>query len=140
MGWCSAAPECRLFLHEQLAPGTHGRQSSDGRRNRLECSVPDRSAGWHRAPARCVWSLAFVVFGSLGGEYAGISNWIQRGWSWFGAQGFEYLDLGRFWQLLLIVGLVFWVLILFRGASRAVRLGACGKYAVVVLLLRAFHS
>jgi len=60
-------------------------------------------------------ALAIVVFGSLGGEYAGIEGWIRRGWSWFGAQGFEYLDLGRFWQILLTIGLVFWVLILFRG-------------------------
>ena len=60
-------------------------------------------------------ALAVVVFGSMAGEYAGIHGWIQRGWSWFGAQGFEYLDLGRFWQVLLIVGLVFWVTILFRG-------------------------
>lgn len=59
--------------------------------------------------------LAIVVFGSLIGEYAGIDGWIQRGWSWFGNQGFEYLDLGRFWQILLTVGLVFWGVILFRG-------------------------
>lgn len=60
-------------------------------------------------------ALAIVVFGSLAGEYAGIEGWIQRGWEWFGAQGFEYLDLGRFWQVLLTVGLLFWVVILFRG-------------------------
>jgi nitric oxide reductase subunit B len=60
-------------------------------------------------------ALAVVVFGSLAGEYAGITGLIQRGWSWFGAQGFEYLDLGRFWQILLVIGLVFWVIILFRG-------------------------
>src|SRR3954469_7608000 len=60
-------------------------------------------------------ALAVVVFGSLAGEYAGITGWIQRGWSWFGAQGFEYLDLGRFWQILLVIGLIFWVMILFRG-------------------------
>src|ERR1035437_1379323 len=52
-------------------------------------------------------ALAVVVFGSLAGEYAGISGWIQNGWSWFGNQGFEYLDLGRFWQILLTVGLSF---------------------------------
>ena len=75
-----------------------------------------------REPRRQNWlsygllaALAIVVFGSLAGEYAGINGWIQRGWSWFGAQGFEYLDLGRFWQILLTVGLVFWVIILFRG-------------------------
>ena len=67
-------------------------------------------------------ALAIVVFGSLAGEYAGISGWIKRGWSWFGAQGFEYLDLGRFWQILLVIGLVFWIIILFRGLQG--RLGA----------------
>lgn len=60
-------------------------------------------------------ALAIVVFGSLAGEYAGIEGWFVRGWSWFGAQGFEYLDLGRFWQILLTVGLLFWAAILFRG-------------------------
>ena len=58
-------------------------------------------------------ALAVVVFGSLGGEYAGIYGWIRRGWSWFGDQGFEYLDLGRFWQILLTLGLCFWVLMLY---------------------------
>ena len=60
-------------------------------------------------------ALAIVVFGSLAGEIAGIHGWINTGWSWFGNQGFEYLDLGRFWQILLIIGLFFWVVILFRG-------------------------
>src|SRR5579872_6289789 len=60
-------------------------------------------------------ALAIVVFGSLIGEMAGIQGWLTRGWSWFGDQGFEYLDLGRFWQVLLTLGLCFWVVILFRG-------------------------
>jgi hypothetical protein len=60
-------------------------------------------------------ALAIVVFGSLAGEYAGIKGWIQHGWVWFGNQGFEYLDLGRFWQILLILGLFFWAILLFRG-------------------------
>ena len=75
-----------------------------------------------REPRRQSWlaygllgALAIVVFGSMAGEFAGIQGLIRRGWSWFGDQGFEYLDLGRFWQILLIIGLLFWVLILFRG-------------------------
>ena len=51
-------------------------------------------------------ALALVVFGSLAGEFAGIHGLIHRGWSWFGDQGFEYLDLGRFWQILLTLGSV----------------------------------
>jgi nitric oxide reductase subunit B len=60
-------------------------------------------------------ALAIVVFGSLLGEYAGIEGRLKQTWAWFGNQGFEYLDLGRFWQILLVVGLVFWVVILLRG-------------------------
>jgi nitric oxide reductase subunit B len=58
-------------------------------------------------------ALAVVVFGSLIGELADIHNWFSG--SIFGDQGFEYLDLGRFWQVLLVIGLVVWIVILFRG-------------------------
>jgi len=58
-------------------------------------------------------ALTIVVVGSLFGEMAGIQNWMHG--IWLGNQGFEYLDLGRFWQILLIIGLFFWVLILYRG-------------------------
>jgi nitric oxide reductase subunit B len=61
-------------------------------------------------------AVAIVVFGSLIGEYAGIRGWLGSGaWFWFGEQGWEYLDLGRLWQILLILGLFFWVFILWRG-------------------------
>jgi nitric oxide reductase subunit B len=66
-------------------------------------------------------ALALVVFGSLAGEFAGIEGMFRRYWSWFGNQGFEYLDLGRFWQILLTTGLLFWVLILFRGLRGKLR-------------------
>jgi nitric oxide reductase subunit B len=58
-------------------------------------------------------ALAVVVFGSLIGEFADIHNWFSG--SIFGDQGFEYLDLGRFWQILLIIGLCVWGFILYRG-------------------------
>jgi nitric oxide reductase subunit B len=87
-----------------------------------------------REPRRQHWlsysllgALAIVVFGSLGGEYAGIHGWIQKGWSWFGNQGFEYLDLGRLWQMLLTVGLFFWVVILFRGLRGRLRVEHAGN-------------
>lgn len=75
-----------------------------------------------REPKRQHWlaygllgALVVVVVGSLLGEYAGILGWLPHTWKWFGDQGFEYLDLGRFWQILLSLGLLAWVLILYRG-------------------------
>jgi nitric oxide reductase subunit B len=58
-------------------------------------------------------ALVIVVVGSLVGEFGGIQGLIRN--AWLGNQGFEYLDLGRLWQILLTVGLFFWVVILFRG-------------------------
>ncbi|MEO7331908.1 MAG: cbb3-type cytochrome c oxidase subunit I, partial [Minicystis sp.] len=64
-------------------------------------------------------ALVIVVVGSLGGELAGIHGWTAS--IWLGNQGFEYLDLGRFWQVLLSLGLFGWVAILFRGLRRRLR-------------------
>jgi len=61
-------------------------------------------------------ALAVVVFGSLGGEFLSYHGRLPRGSrSLFGAQGWEYLDLGRFWMYLLIVGMVLWLVIIYRG-------------------------
>jgi nitric oxide reductase subunit B len=74
-----------------------------------------------REPRRQSWlafallgALVIVVIGSLLGELAGIHGWLSSVWSWFGNQGFEYLDLGRFWQILLSLGLFAWVFMLWR--------------------------
>ena len=62
-------------------------------------------------------ALILVVGGSLLGEYAGINNWMGKFWFWLGNQGWEFLDLGRFWQVLLAVGLVVWVILLIRAIA-----------------------
>ena len=40
-------------------------------------------------------------------------------WFWFGHQGWEYLDLGRGWQILLALGLAIWVVLLWRQVAPA---------------------
>jgi nitric oxide reductase subunit B len=60
-------------------------------------------------------ALVVVVAGSLAGESLGINDKLGQLWFWFGHQGSEYLDLGRFWQILLAVGLVFWLFLMFRA-------------------------
>ncbi len=60
-------------------------------------------------------ALAIVVFGSLLGEMFGIRQLLGKLWFWFGHQGWEYLDLGRAWQILLVIGLVVWLILIFRG-------------------------
>ena len=60
-------------------------------------------------------ALAIVVFGTLIGSFLGIHGVLtSAARNWFGLQGFEYLDLARFWQVLLSAGLVIWVVMLWR--------------------------
>jgi len=89
-------------------------------------------------------ALAVVVFGSMAGEFAGIHGWIQFGWSWFGDQGFEYLDLGRFWQILLTLGLSFWVLMLYLALRNRLRVEHKGNmpwlFLFAALAIPAFYA
>lgn len=65
------------------------------------------------------WALATVVIGSLLGEWAGMRQLLPQLWFWFGHQGWEYLDLGRAWQMMLAVALLFWFVLLFRAVLPA---------------------
>ena len=88
-------------------------------------------------------ALVVVVLGSMLGELAGIHNWLSDV-SIFGNQGFEYLDLGRFWQVLLIIGLFFWVVILFRGLRGRLRRERVGNmswlFFLAALAIPAFYA
>jgi nitric oxide reductase subunit B len=66
-------------------------------------------------------ALLVVVLGSLLGEWLGINDRLGSLWFWLGHQGSEYLDLGRFWQLLLAAGLVLWLFLMFRALRPAMR-------------------
>jgi nitric oxide reductase subunit B len=65
------------------------------------------------------WAIVAVVIGSLLGQWAGIKNLLGDLWFWFGNQGWEYLEIGRFWQGLLAAGLFFWFWLVFRAVRFA---------------------
>ena len=64
-------------------------------------------------------ALIFVVVGSLAGEWLSIQHKLGNLWFWFGTQGYEYVDLGRFWQILLFGGLSFWLWLMWRALKPA---------------------
>jgi nitric oxide reductase subunit B len=67
-------------------------------------------------------ALILVVGGSLAGEWLSVKQKLGPDtWFWFGHQGYEYVDLGRFWQLLLLVGLFLWLGLMARGLWPALR-------------------
>ena len=62
-----------------------------------------------------------VVCGSLLGEVLSIKGYLGQGWHWLGHQGWEYLELGRIWQIALFGGLIYWLLIVYRVLAPVLR-------------------
>jgi len=62
-------------------------------------------------------SLIIIVGGSFLGEWAAIHRFIENMTInfWFGHQGYEFVDLGRFWQVYLAIGLLLWVVLMMRA-------------------------
>lgn len=60
-------------------------------------------------------AVVLVALGSLTGEVLGIKGLLGKAWFWLGHQGWEYLELGRLWQVLLLGGLVIWLGLVLRG-------------------------
>jgi len=67
-------------------------------------------------------ALLLIVVGSLAGEWMSIHNKLA-GTSAFlwGHQGYEYVDLGRGWQILLFVGLLIWLFLVLRAVRPALK-------------------
>ncbi|MCE3285088.1 MAG: nitric-oxide reductase large subunit, partial [Steroidobacteraceae bacterium] len=54
--------------------------------------------------------LLIIVVGALAGQWFAVMQ--KMGYAtnfWFGHQGYEYTDIGRFWQIFLFIGLMLWL-------------------------------
>ncbi|GEJ56825.1 nitric-oxide reductase large subunit [Anaeromyxobacter diazotrophicus] len=69
--------------------------------------------------------LLVIVVGSLAGEWLSVKQRLGGdSWYWFGHQGYEYVDLGRFWQIFLFAGLFIWLFLMARALWPVLRRGA----------------
>ncbi len=66
-------------------------------------------------------AILVVAVGSLLGEWASLMGLLPKSWFWLGDQGWEYLEIGRFWQVLLAAGLLFWFFLVWRAVAPARR-------------------
>jgi nitric oxide reductase subunit B len=67
-------------------------------------------------------ALLLVVLGSMAGEWFAVQQKLGLGTGfWFGHQGYEYVDLGRAWQIALYAGLGLWLFLMLRALWPALR-------------------
>jgi nitric oxide reductase subunit B len=82
--------------------------------------------------------LLIIVVGSMAGQWLAIQQRLGNVSNfWFGHQGYEYVDLGRFWQLFLTVGLFLWLLLMVRAMWPAFRSGESRSLLALFLLASA---
>lgn len=66
--------------------------------------------------------LVVIVLGSLFGTWYATRQQMDLATNfWFGHQGYEYVDLGRFWQSFLLIGLFLWLGLMWRALLPALR-------------------
>jgi nitric oxide reductase subunit B len=66
--------------------------------------------------------LLIIVVGAFAGQWLAVMQ--QLGLEknfWFGHQGWEYTDIGRFWQIFLFIGLILWLTLVGRALWPAMK-------------------
>ncbi|MBD3257818.1 nitric-oxide reductase large subunit [candidate division GN15 bacterium] len=81
-------------------------------------------------------ALVTVVLGSMTGEWLSVKGYMTGdSWFWFGHQGYEYVDLGRFWQIALLIGLGLWLWLVGRNIVPGIRQGGDQKPIMTMFLI-----
>lgn len=80
--------------------------------------------------------LLIIVVGSLAGEWLGVQQKLGFVTNfWFGHQGYEYVDLGRFWQIFLFVGLFVWLFLMIRSLWPAIRNPSPNRHLLTLFVI-----
>ena len=80
-------------------------------------------------------SLLIIVVGAFTGQWLAVMQKLGLQYNfWFGHQGWEYADMGRFWQWYLFVGLLLWVTLVGRALWPILRGPASDSKSIIALL------
>lgn len=83
-------------------------------------------------------ALLFVVLGSLAGQWFGVMQKLGLVQNFlFGHQGYEYVELGRVWQILLLVGLFLWLFLMVRALLPALKKKDGDRHLLILFTLSA---
>jgi len=78
--------------------------------------------------------LIVIVVGAFTGQWLAVMQKLGLAKNfWFGHQGWEYVDLGRFWQIFLFAGLGIWLSLVGRALWPAIRKGGESKSIIALL-------
>jgi len=81
-------------------------------------------------------ALLVIVAGSLAGQWMGVMQKLGLVENfWFGHQGYEYVELGRFWQIFLFAGLFIWLFLMGRAIWPALKQKNESRHLLILFLI-----
>lgn len=68
------------------------------------------------------WLTVMLVAGSFTGMLLGPRGLAGKYWHWLGHQGWEYVELGKLWQVILGVVFIIWAVTIYRGIKPVMKI------------------
>ncbi len=108
---------------------------------------PKQSSSQVRLINIIFWLTISLVAGSMAGILLGPKGIIGKNWYWLGHQGWEYMEPGKVWQIILGVVFIFWAVTLYRGIKPAMKLKqpwalpnwlVYATFSIIILLISGF--
>lgn len=93
------------------------------------------------------WLSILLVAGSFAGILLGPKGLLGQYWYWLGHQGWEYVEIGKLWQVMLGVVFIIWAITLYRGIKPVMKLKqpwalpnwlVYATFSIIVLLISGF--
>lgn len=109
--------------------------------------VPQQSKQQLRLVNIIFYLIVFMVGGALMGMFAGPLGLLGEAWYWWGNQGWEYMEPGKFWQILLGVVFILWAIVIYKGVKPVMKLKqpwalpnwlVYATFSIIILLISGF--
>ncbi|MBS1949094.1 MAG: cbb3-type cytochrome c oxidase subunit I [Bacteroidetes bacterium] len=93
------------------------------------------------------WLTVVMVAGSMAGMFLGPKGLIGKNWWWLGHQGWEYVEPGKIWQIILGIVFIIWAIVLYRGIKPVMKLKqpwalpnwlVYATFSIIILLVSGF--
>lgn len=93
------------------------------------------------------WLTLLLVAGSFAGMLLGPKGLLGKYWYWLGNQGWEYVEIGKIWQIILGIVFIIWAVVIYKGIKPVMKIKqpwalpnwlVYATFSIIILLVSGF--